>query len=68
VISITKEVIGKALLKLPASSCTVIVQLEYIQSAKALRVMVLFHNNAMVVADKHPPVIAIVPDSVELNV
>ena len=52
----------------PATSVTVIVQLEYVPAASVLNVTVLFPDVAVVVADEQEPPYVIVPASVVENV
>jgi len=57
-----------AVLALDAASVTVIVQLEYVDADNSLKVMVLFHDIADVVAQLQLHPYVMVHDSVDENV
>ena len=68
-IATVKEVIARALLKLPEESVTVIVQFEYVvPSFSALNVIVLLVGEAEEVELLQSPAYVIVPDSFVLKV
>ena len=68
VVSIVKELTESELLELPKLSVTVIVQLVYVPSARALNVIVLLEAVAAVVELLQLPPYVIVPASSELKV
>ena len=68
VVSIVKELTESELLELLVLSVTVIVQLVYVPSARALNVIVLLEAVAAVVELLQLPPYVIVPASSELNV
>ena len=68
VVSIVKELTESELLVLPKLSVTVIVQLVYVPSARALNVIVLLEAVAAVVELLQLPPYVIVPASSELKV
>ena len=68
VVSIVKELTESELLELLVLSVTVIVQLVYVPSARALNVIVLLEAVAAVVELLQLPPYVIVPASSDLNV
>ena len=66
--SIVKELTFSEELVFPAESVTLMVQLLYVPSARALKVMVLLSVVAVVVELLQLPPKAMLPDSVELKV
>ena len=67
-IAIVNEVTARALLAFPAESVTLTVQLEYVPSARVLKVTVLLSAEAAVAELLQPPAYPMVPASFELKV
>ena len=67
-IAIVNEVTARALLAFPAESVTLTVQLEYVPSARVLKVTVLLSASAEVSELLQPPAYEMVPIWFELKV